>query len=90
MPVFSTPRRLSESMCVLVIGRGAGETWFVSLRLVEMQQCTADLSLGSLCISTPPSFAPLLPLSHLISALPSKRQGADGPFFFIVQARNPH
>lgn len=87
VPVFSTPRRLNESMCVLVIGRGAGETWFVSLSLIEMQQYTAYLSL-SLPLLYFYLSPPLLPRSHLISALPSKRQGADRPFF-IVQARNP-
>lgn len=82
MPVFSTPRHLNESMCVLVIGRGAGETWFVSLSLVETQQYATSLSLY---IFTPPSFSPHLPLSHLISALPSKRQGADKPFLWYKQ-----
>lgn len=83
LPMFSTPRRLNESMCVLVIGRGAGETWFVSHSLAEKQRCTASLSLY---ISPLPSFFPP-PFSHLISALPSKRQGADSP---TVQAKNSH
>lgn len=33
LAVFATPRRLNESMCELVIGGGAGETWLVCLSL---------------------------------------------------------
>lgn len=81
--MFCTPRRLDEPMCVLVIGLGAGETWFVFLRLAELlQYATTLLSslLFTVCIFTPSPF-PAVVLS-LISALPSKRQGADKPFLY--------
>lgn len=74
-------------MGVLVIGRGTGETWFVSLSLTEMQQYATTLSpsLFTVYIFTPPSFSLCRPRSHLISALPSKRQGADKPFLWYKQ-----
>lgn len=46
--LYSTPWHLYESVCGLVIDRGAGETWRVSVSLIELQLHAASLSL-SLC-----------------------------------------
>lgn len=80
--MFCTPRCLDESMCVLVIGRGAvGRHGLYSLAwqsCCNMLQLSLPLS-SLLSVFLPHRLSPAIVLS-LISALPSKRQGADKPF----------
>lgn len=81
--LYSTPWHRYESVCGLVIDRGAGETWLVSVSYMDLQQYATSLSLTVVCLyfyfilfsARPPL------LSQLISALPSTCQGADGPFY---------
>lgn len=82
----STLWHLYESVCGLVIDRGAGERWLVSVSCMELQQYAASLPLSRSVVSPclyfcffPTLRSPLSP--QLISALPLTCQGADRSFY---------
>lgn len=51
LPLYSTPWHLYESVCGLVIDRGAGETWLVSVSPMELRQYATSLRLRVISIS---------------------------------------
>lgn len=86
--LYSTPWHLYESVRGLVIDRGAGETWRVSVSLIELQLHAASLSLSLWCLSifTFPSSRPHVLLSHLISSLPHPQNVRELTGLFMEQA----
>lgn len=82
----STPWHLYESVCGLVIDRGAGETWLVSVSCVDLQQYAISPALCGVSVSLLFLFSDLA-FSSLSSSPPYLRHVGEPTGLFMVQAK---